>query len=112
MDYVKDEELAAAEDRGQAWLKTATRAEKATYDHGTGMLRIKLITGVLHEIPVSLIQVLCQAAPEDLADIEICGLGLNLHWPRLDADLYVPSTIMGIYGSRAWMKGIREQGKC
>jgi hypothetical protein len=26
-----------------------------------------------------------------------------MHWPRLDADLYVPGLLSGALGSRAWM---------
>ena len=29
------------------------------------------------------------------AEIQIDGVGFNLHWPRLDADLYVPATVGG-----------------
>ena len=28
---------------------------------------------------------------------------LGLHWPRLDADLYVPSLLQGMLGSKSWM---------
>ena len=39
----------------------------------------------------------------DLGDIQVDGLGFNLHWPALDVDLYVPALIAGIFGTRAWM---------
>jgi hypothetical protein len=29
--------------------------------------------------------------------------GLGLHWPRLDADLYVPALLHGVFGSKNWM---------
>ncbi|WP_431323220.1 DUF2442 domain-containing protein [Rhizobium sp. YTU87027] len=29
--------------------------------------------------------------------------GLGLHWPDIDADLYVPALMDGILGSRKWM---------
>ncbi|MBV9511761.1 MAG: DUF2442 domain-containing protein [Caulobacteraceae bacterium] len=43
------------------------------------------------------------AADEDLARVEVNGLGFNLHWPTLDVDLYVPALVAGIFGTRAWM---------
>ncbi|MEY2340815.1 DUF2442 domain-containing protein [Acidithiobacillus sp. IBUN Pt1247-S3] len=43
------------------------------------------------------------ASPEDLAAIEISPSGLGLHWPKLDADLYVPGLMAGQLGSRSWM---------
>ena len=29
--------------------------------------------------------------------------GLGLHWPRFDADVYVPGLMAGALGSRTWM---------
>ena len=51
---------------------------------------------------------LAGASPEHLADIEISPAGLGLHWPRLDADLYVPALLQGMFGSKSWMA--RELG--
>jgi hypothetical protein len=48
------------------------------------------------------------ASIEDLALIEISPSGLGLHWPRLDADLFVPALLEGVFGSQAWMA--REMG--
>ena len=39
----------------------------------------------------------------NLADIEISPAGLGLHWPKLDADLYVPALLQGVFGSKKWM---------
>jgi hypothetical protein len=33
----------------------------------------------------------------------------HLHWPRLDADLYLPALMEGVIGSRRWMA--RVMGK-
>ena len=45
----------------------------------------------------------------DLSKIEITPTGLGLHWPRLDADLYLPALMEGVFGSRRWMA--RVMGK-
>ena len=50
-----------------------------------------------------LIEGLAGAAPDDLAAIEITPAGLGLHWPRLDADLYIPALMQGCFGSKRWM---------
>jgi hypothetical protein len=39
-----------------------------------------------------------------LGKIEISPAGWGLHFPRIDADVYVPALFEGIYGSRAWTK--------
>jgi hypothetical protein len=46
---------------------------------------------------------LASASPEELAAVEISPAGLGLHWPKLDADLYIPSLSQGISGSWRWM---------
>ena len=46
---------------------------------------------------------LADADPEGLAEIEITPSGLGLHWPALDADVYVPGLMAGSLGSRHWM---------
>jgi hypothetical protein len=28
---------------------------------------------------------------------------LGLHWPRIDADVYVPALLEGFFGSKRWM---------
>ena len=43
------------------------------------------------------------ASPDELAEIEISPTGLGLHWPQLDADLYVPALLQGVFGARSWM---------
>ncbi|MGH8219037.1 MAG: DUF2442 domain-containing protein [Steroidobacteraceae bacterium] len=53
--------------------------------------------------PIEVAQGLAGAKPSDLSKIEITPTGLGLHWPRLDADLYRPALMEGIFGSRRWM---------
>ena len=40
------------------------------------------------------------AHPADLADAEISPSGLSVHFPKLDADLYLPALLEGFLGSR------------
>ncbi|MCB1659588.1 MAG: DUF2442 domain-containing protein, partial [Pseudomonadales bacterium] len=46
---------------------------------------------------------LSHAKPSQLAEIEISPTGLGLHFPTLDADLYIPSLLEGLFGSSHWM---------
>jgi len=43
------------------------------------------------------------AQPADLALIEISPSGLGRHFPKLDAELYLPASLEGFVGSRQWM---------
>jgi hypothetical protein len=44
-----------------------------------------------------------RATPTDLGEIEISPSGFGLHFPRIDADLYIPALLEGFFGSRRWM---------
>jgi hypothetical protein len=67
-----------------------------------------LNTGVQLAFPARLAEGLAGAPPESLAEIEISPSGLGLHWPLLDADVYIPALLQGVFGSGNWMA--RELG--
>jgi len=101
-----DAQLARAEAVGIKMLATEPRASAARYDRETGRMVIDLLNGCAYVFPARLVQDLQDASAGELADVEVDGLGFNLHWPALDVDLYVPALVAGIFGTRAWM--IRE----
>ena len=43
------------------------------------------------------------AGAAELADVRVDGNGFNLRFPALDADLYAPALVAGIFGTKAWM---------
>jgi hypothetical protein len=43
------------------------------------------------------------ATPAKLQDIEVTPSGFGIHFPKLDADLYVPAILEGFLGSKKWM---------
>ena len=43
------------------------------------------------------------ASRAELVQVEVEGLGFNLHWPKLDVDLYVPALVAGVFGTQDWM---------
>jgi hypothetical protein len=77
---------------------------------GLDLFILKLTDGSRRAIPREDLQGLQKGTPEQLAQIEILGGGTGLHWPALDADLYVPSLLQGIYGNRQWMAEIGRRG--
>jgi hypothetical protein len=99
----QEAQLAAAAARGRELLDTAMRATEARYDRVTGRVTIDLANGCAYAFPAQLVEDLHGATDDQLADVEVDGLGFNLHWPALDADLYVPALVSGIFGTRAWM---------
>ena len=100
---VTDAQLKAAEARGREMLETEPRAVAAHFDPATGRVVIDLVNGCTYAFPAHLVQDLSGASLDALADVEVDGLGFNLHWPALDTDLYVPALVAGIFGTRAWI---------
>lgn len=74
----------------------------ARYDKQADRIIVTLHTGVEVMIPPHLVEGLHDAEPEQLAEIEISPSGLGLHWPALDADLYVPGLLEGMLGTSTW----------
>lgn len=99
---ITDQELEQAEARMQA-LRQAGHAVSARYDRRSGRVVVNLNTGVQLAFPARLAEELADAAPDDLSEIEISPAGLGLHWPKLDADVYVPALLQGVFGSASWM---------
>ncbi len=99
---VTEREFEQAEQRAAA-LREAGYAVSARYDRRTSRVIVRLNTGVQLSFPAKLAEGLAGATPECLAEIEISPAGLGLHWPQLDADVYVPALLQGVFGSRNWM---------
>ncbi len=99
---VTEQDLTQAETR-MAATREACYAVSARYERRRSRIVVALNTGVEPAFPTRLAEGLAGASHENLADIEISPAGLGLHWPRLDADLYVPALLQGVFGSKTWM---------
>ncbi len=102
MVELTDAHFAAAERRGEA-RRQGPRAVAARYDAGRGRVVIALSTGVELGLAPRDVEGLAGASAENLRAIEIDSQGLGIHFPKLDADLYVPALLEGVLGSRRWM---------
>ena len=102
MNCPKDEIEAANERAATRRDKTPT-AVKARYDRRSGRVVIHLSTGLLIAFKPHDAQGLEEAKPKQLAKIEISPSGFGIHFPDLDADLYLPGLLAGFFGSRKWM---------
>jgi hypothetical protein len=99
---VTDQELTQAEE-SMATIQQAGYAVAARYDQSAGRVVVTLNTEVEISFPARSAEGLAGASADDLSAIEISPSGLGLHWPKLDADLYVPGLMAGQLGSRRWM---------
>jgi hypothetical protein len=96
------EEFEAAKDRGEARLR-GPRAKSAHYDAGRNRVIVRLTTGVELGFAPRDVEGLQHASADDLKVIEVEGFGLGIHFPKLDADLYVPALLQGVLGSKQSM---------
>jgi hypothetical protein len=98
-----EDEYEAANQRASALRAKTPTALAARYDRRMGRIVIDLSSGLSVAFKPHDAQGLEQAKPEQLAKIEISPSGLGLHFPELDADLYLPALLEGFLGSRQWM---------
>lgn len=106
---ISDADVKRAEARMQARLKAGPKAVSARYDRRVARVVVSLDGGLELAFPPHLAEGLDHAKPDDLTDIEITPSGLGLHFPKLDADLYLPALLEGIFGSRQWMARLMGQ---
>jgi hypothetical protein len=79
------------------------------YDRCLDRVVISLTSGLELAFSPKQAQGLEHAQPADLVDAEITPSGLGIHFPHIDADLYLPALIEGFFGSKRWMAA--ELGK-
>ncbi len=95
--------ILAANKRGAERIRKTPIATAARYDRRIGRLVINLSSGIEIAFRPHDAQGLEHAKVSDLSEIEISPSGLGIHFPKLDADLYLPSLLEGFLGSRQWI---------
>jgi hypothetical protein len=70
---------------------------------------VSLSNGLDLGVPVELAQGLAGAKASELAAIEVTPTGLGLHWPKLDADLYLPTLLLGRPNEHTPARVLQEQ---
>jgi len=106
---ISDAAIEQAEHSMSERMASTPRAVAARYDRRVARIMVTLSNGLELAFPPHLAEGLAGAKPADLAIIEITPAGLGLHWPQLDADLYLPSLLEGIFGSPGWMAALRAK---
>jgi hypothetical protein len=108
---ITSEEVDRATLTGEQRRTAGPTAVAARYDRRIGRVVISLNTGLDIAFSPHDAQGLETAKPADLVPIEISPSGLGLYFPKLDADLYLPSLLEGFLGSKEWMAArLGEQG--
>lgn len=92
-----------ANERGEKLKRAFPHAVSARYDRPSGRVVVELSSRLALSFFPRDAQGLEHARPSELEPIEISPSGFGLHFPKLDADLYVPGLLEGLMGSRKWM---------
>jgi hypothetical protein len=92
-----------ANQRAKELQEAVPKAVSAHYDRKSGHIVISLSSKLILSFSPRDAQGLENAKPSQLDEIEITPSGFGIHFPKLDADLYVPGLLEGFLGSKKWM---------
>lgn len=106
---VSKDEFEGANARAAARLRKTPCATNARYERKRDRVVIGLNTGIEVAFRPRDAQGLERAKPDQLDTIEISPSGLGIHFPKLDADIYLPALLEGFLGSKRWVAA--EHGK-
>jgi hypothetical protein len=79
------------------------RVVAAHYDRKTGRIVVQLSSKLIVSFSPADAEGLEGTQPSQLKEIQISPSGFGIHFPAVDADLYVPGLLEGFLGSKAWM---------
>jgi hypothetical protein len=100
---VTREEVRRANARAARRRAAGPTAVAARYDRRNDRVVVSLSSGIDISFSPRNAQGLDKARAAELSAIEISPSGLGLHFPKLDADLYLPPLLEGFLGSKRWM---------
>jgi hypothetical protein len=92
-----------ANKRSRELQASIPRAVSAHYDRENGRVVIRLSSNLDVSFSPNDAQGLEKAMPSQLDEIEISPSGLGIHFPKMDADIYLPALLQCFLGSRKSM---------
>ena len=92
-----------ANQRAEKSQSRIPHALTARYDRKTGRIVIELSSKLVVSFSPADVEGLEHARPAQLTEVQISPSGFGIHFPAIDADLYVPGLLEGFLGSKAWM---------
>ena len=100
---VSKSEFQAAKRRADATLRGIPHATRVRYYRKRDRVVIAVSTGIEVAFRPRDAQGLEHATHLQLGEIELSPSGLGIHFPRLDADIYLPALLEGFLGSKRWI---------
>src|ERR1017187_9639969 len=96
-----------ANQRAKHLERSVPRVVAAHYDRKTGRVVIQLSSKLIVSFSPGDVEGLEDAKAAQFGEIEISPSGFGIHFPALDADLYVPGLLHGFLGSKTDRKSTR-----
>jgi hypothetical protein len=103
MDPVDDDMMVAASRRGAERKAAFPAVVAARYDRRIARIVISLDTVLDLSFSPRHAEGFENARPADLDVVEISPSGLGVHFPKIDADIFIPGLLEGLLGSKRWM---------
>jgi hypothetical protein len=100
---VSRDDFEGAAERAALARSNFPKAISARYDQRLARVLIRLNSGIDVGFSPRDTQGLEHARTSQLRQIEVSPSGFGLHFPALDADIYLPALLRGFRGSRKWM---------
>jgi hypothetical protein len=105
-----ERQYAEAVSRGKETRKSEPQAKSASYEAESDRLIVELKNGATFSIPCGLLPELANAAPEDIAAVELRPRGAGLHWEKLNQDFTLAGLLMSVFGDAVWLSEIGRKG--
>lgn len=94
--------------RGKKILSNLPKARTAKYDSAARRIVLDLENGATLLVPIDLIQGLQNQTDKELDEVRLLLKGSQIHWPKLDVQMYVKSLIDGVFGTPNWMSNLKD----
>ncbi|MGP8250914.1 MAG: DUF2442 domain-containing protein [Terracidiphilus sp.] len=99
----QNDRFTVANRKAKAMRASHPYAVEARFDRRLDRVIVRLSTGLEIAFSPRDAEGLEEATPTQLSSIEISPSGFGIHFPKLDADIYIPALLEGFLGSRKWM---------
>ncbi len=100
---VTREEFEKANEKAKELGSRVPKAVSAKYDRNIRRIVIQLSSNLGIFFSPRDAEGLEHATTAQLDEIEISPSGYGIHFPKLDADLYLPALLEGVFGSERWV---------
>ncbi len=100
---VTNDEFEKSVERARHFEARTPKAISARYDRHSKRVVIRLTSNLGIFFSPRDAEGLEDASPAELENIEISPSGYGIHFPKLDADLYLPALLEGVFGSERWI---------